>query len=140
MGHEKYLMAFQHYGASNTVLPIAKKMLGKEVLIIPHDQAENKIKEPRWQGLFNCKTTDYWGIENNLHWVLDTAFKEDDQRTRLGNSAANMAILRHIALNLIKSDKTAKIGIKNRRLKAGWDDEYLLQLVLSGQSLTDTKT
>ena len=82
----------------------------------------------------------HWGIENNLHWVLDTAFKEDDQRTRLGNSAANMAILRHIALNLIKSDKTAKIGIKNRRLKAGWDDEYLLQLVLSGQSLTDTKT
>jgi hypothetical protein len=80
------------------------------------------------------------GIENNLHWVLDTAFQEDDQRTRLGNSAANMAILRHIALNLIKSDKTVKIGIKNRRLKAGWDDEYMLQLILSGQSLPDTKT
>jgi predicted transposase YbfD/YdcC len=82
----------------------------------------------------------HWGIENNLHWVLDTAFQEDDQRTRLGNSAANMAILRHIALNLIKSDKTIKIGIKNRRLKAGWDDEYMLQLMLSGQSLPETKT
>ena len=77
----------------------------------------------------------HWGIENNLHWVLDYAFEEDNQRTRLGNSAANMAILRHIALNLIKSDKTAKIGIKNRRLKAGWDDDYLLQIVLSGQSV-----
>jgi len=82
----------------------------------------------------------HWGIENNLHWVLDYAFEEDDQRTRLGNSAANMSILRHIALNLIKSDKKAKIGIKNRRLKAGWDDDYLLQILLSGQSLSDSKS
>lgn len=82
----------------------------------------------------------HWGIENNLHWVLDYAFDEDDQRTRLGNSAANMAILRHIALNLIKSDTTTKIGVKNRRLKAGWDDDYLLQLVLGGKSLVDNKS
>ena len=81
----------------------------------------------------------HWGIENNLHWVLDYAFEEDDQRTRLGNSAANMAILRHIALNLIKSDAKAKIGIKNRRLKAGWDDDFLLQIVLSGCSLPNSK-
>jgi predicted transposase YbfD/YdcC len=81
----------------------------------------------------------HWGIENNLHWVLDYAFEEDNQRTRLGNSAANMAIFRHIALNLIKSDKKAKIGVKNRRLKAGWDDDYLLQIVLSGQSLSNSK-
>ena len=82
----------------------------------------------------------HWGIENNLHWVLDYAFDEDDQRTRLGNSAANMAILRHMALNLIKSDKTTKMGIKNRRLKAGWDDDYLLQVMLSGKLLSDTKS
>jgi predicted transposase YbfD/YdcC len=81
----------------------------------------------------------HWGIENNLHWVLDYAFEEDNQRTRLGNSAANMAIFRHIALNLIKSDKKAKIGVKNRRLKAGWDDDYLSQIVLSGQSLSNSK-
>jgi hypothetical protein len=71
---------------------------------------------------------------------LDYAFEEDAQRTRLGNSAANMAILRHIALNLIKSDTKAKIGIKNRRLKAGWDDDYLLTIVLSGGSLPDSKS
>lgn len=82
----------------------------------------------------------HWGIENNLHWVLDYAFQEDDQRTRLGNSAANMSIIRHIALNLIKSDKTAKVGIKNKRLKAGWDNDYLLQVILGGTSLVDTKT
>ncbi len=82
----------------------------------------------------------HWGIENNLHWVLDYAFEEDNQRTRLGNSAANMAILRHIALNLIKSDKKAKIGIKNRRLKAGWDDDYLLQIILNGQLPSNSKS
>ena len=82
----------------------------------------------------------HWGIENNLHWVLDYAFDEDDQRTRLGHSAANMAVLRHIALNLIKSDKITKIGVKNRRLKAGWDDDYLLQLVLGGMLRADSKS
>ena len=73
----------------------------------------------------------HWGIENNLHWVLDYAFQEDDQRTRMGNSAANMSIIRHIALNLLKSDKTAKVGVKNKRLKAGWDNNYLMSVLLS---------
>ena len=71
----------------------------------------------------------HWGIENNLHWVLDCAFNEDNQRTRAGNSAANMAIVRHIALNLLKQENTTKAGIKNTRLKAGWDNNYLLKLV-----------
>jgi len=73
----------------------------------------------------------HWGIENNLHWVLDYAFDEDSQRTRMGNSAANMSIIRHISLNLLKSESTAKVGIKNRRLKAGWDNEYLLKVLFS---------
>jgi len=72
----------------------------------------------------------HWGIENKLHWVLDYAFDEDSQRNRKGNSAANMAVIRHIALNLIKADKTSKIGIKNRRLKAGWDNDYMEALLL----------
>jgi len=72
----------------------------------------------------------HWGVENNLHWILDCAFDEDSQRTRSGYSAANMAIIRHIALNLIKAEKTSKVGIKNRRLKAGWDDAYLLKIML----------
>jgi predicted transposase YbfD/YdcC len=72
----------------------------------------------------------HWGIENNLHWVLDSAFDEDSQRARIGNSAANMAVIRHIALTLVKSDKTAKVGVKNKRLKAGWDEDYLLKVVL----------
>jgi len=72
----------------------------------------------------------HWGIENKLHWVLDYAFDEDSNRTRKGNSSANMAVIRHIALNLIKADKASKIGIKNRRLKAGWDNDYMEALLL----------
>ena len=74
----------------------------------------------------------HWGIENSLHWVLDIAFDEDHQRVRKDNGPANFAVLRHIALNLLKQDKTVKVGIKAKRLKAGWDEPYLLK-VLFGQ-------
>jgi len=71
----------------------------------------------------------HWSIENNLHWVLDVAFDEDSNRTRKGYSAANLSVTRHIALNLIKSEKTAKVGVKTKRLMAGWDNEYLLKIM-----------
>jgi predicted transposase YbfD/YdcC len=71
----------------------------------------------------------HWAIENNLHWVLDIAFDEDSNRTRKGHSAANLAVIRHIALNLIKAEKTSKLGVKIKRLKAGWDNDYLLRLI-----------
>ena len=74
----------------------------------------------------------HWGIENSLHWVLDIAFDEDHQRVRKDNGPANFAVLRHIALNLLKQDKTVKVGIKAKRLKAGWDEPYLLK-ILFGQ-------
>lgn len=75
----------------------------------------------------------HWGVENNLHWVLDQAFDEDSHRARAGHSAANMAVMRHIALNLIKTEKTAKVGVKTKRLKAGWDNDYLLKILLGEQ-------
>jgi predicted transposase YbfD/YdcC len=74
----------------------------------------------------------HWSIENNLHWVLDHAFDEDSHRARKGHSAANMAIIRHIALNLLKAEKSVKRGIKIKRLKAGWNKLYLLKVLLGG--------
>jgi predicted transposase YbfD/YdcC len=71
----------------------------------------------------------HWGIENKLHWVLDIAFREDDSRIRKGNGAQNFAVLRHIALNLLKQEKTANCGIKAKRRKAGWDVEYLTKVL-----------
>lgn len=71
----------------------------------------------------------HWGIENKLHWVLDVAFREDDSRIRKDHSAANFSTLRHIALNLLKQEKTAKVGIKIKRNKSGWDENYLLKVL-----------
>jgi predicted transposase YbfD/YdcC len=71
----------------------------------------------------------HWGIENSLHWVIDMAFREDDSRIRTGHAPANMAGLRHIALNALRSDKTRRIGIKASRLKAARNEDYLARVV-----------
>lgn len=71
----------------------------------------------------------HWGIENTLHWVLDIAFREDECRIRRGEAAENFAILRRLALALIRQEETLKVGVKAKRLRAGWDESYLLQLL-----------
>ncbi len=71
----------------------------------------------------------HWGIENRLHWVLDVAFREDDNRTRAGHSAANLALIRKLALTLLRLEPTRKHGIKASRLRAGWDTDYLLRVL-----------
>jgi len=73
----------------------------------------------------------YWGIENCLHWVLDIAFNEDHSRVRKDHAPQNFSILRHMALNLLKLETTVKAGIKAKRLKCGWDTDYLFK-VLAG--------
>jgi len=88
------------------------------------DSAKNLLKAVR----------SHWGVENSLHWVLDIGFREDESRIRKGQATENFAILRNIALNLLKQEKTAKFGIKARRLRAGWDNDYLLK-VIAGQKI-----
>jgi predicted transposase YbfD/YdcC len=72
---------------------------------------------------------DHWQIENGLHWVLDIAFREDEARIRKDHAPQNMAILRHMAVNLLKQETSVKVGIAAKRKMAGWDDAYLLKVL-----------
>jgi len=78
---------------------------------------------------FNAKVRAHWGIENSCHWVLDVTFGEDDCRIRRGDGAQNFAILRRIALNLVKQDKSDKSSVRLKRLRAGWSTDYLEKLL-----------
>lgn len=71
----------------------------------------------------------HWGIENELHWCLDVAFGEDDSRIRKGDGAQNFSFLRRLALTLLKRETTAKMGLKAKRHKAGWNNDYLLTVL-----------
>ena len=71
----------------------------------------------------------HWGIENGLHWVLDVTFREDDSRVRKDHAPENLAVLRHIALNVLNQARSGKDSIKTMRLRAGWDETYLAKLL-----------
>ena len=69
----------------------------------------------------------HWGIENSLHWVLDVVFREDDNRTR-GKGGANLGMLRRVAVSLLKR-APGKGSIHTKRLQAGWDNDFLLEVL-----------
>ena len=79
--------------------------------------------------LFSHAVRSHWGIENSLHWVLDISFREDESRIRKDNAPENFAVLRHMALNLLKRETSLKKSIKAKRLKAGWDNDYLAKVL-----------
>ena len=74
---------------------------------------------------------EHWQIENGLHWVLDIAFREDESRVRKDHAPHNLATLRHIALNLLKQERSIKVGIAAKRKIAGWDNDYLFKVLCS---------
>lgn len=72
---------------------------------------------------------EHWSIENSLHWCLDVSFREDECRVRKDHAPENLGILRHMAINLLKREKSLKCGIQTKRLKAAWDHEYLMKIL-----------
>ena len=80
---------------------------------------------------FGTSVRAHWGVENNLHWQLDVTFQEDQCRIRKGHADTNFSLLRRTALSLLKNEKTAQVGIKNKRLTAAWDEAYLSQVLFT---------
>ena len=78
---------------------------------------------------FAAAVRGHWGIENRLHWQLDVVFGEDQSRLRKGHADANFSLLRRTALSLLKNNRTSKVGVKNKRLSAGWNNDYLAEVL-----------
>ncbi len=115
-------------GIQSLAMILSERRIGEEIEI--QDRYYISSLESDAEKILKAKRS-YWGIENRLHWVLDIAFNEDHSRVRKNNAPHNFAVLRHMALNLLKQERSIKVGIKAKRLKCGWDTAYLLQ-VLAG--------
>ena len=106
--------------------------------VIRHRQVDEKISTETAYFISSLKChadtiaqciRDHWAIENGLHWCLDICFREDHCRVRKDHAPENLGILRHMAINLLKKEKSLKGGIQTKRLKAAWDHDYLLKIL-----------
>ena len=77
----------------------------------------------------------HWHVENKLHWQLDVSFNEDQNRLRSGYAAQNISLINKVALNLLKNERSVKVGIKGKRLKAGWDNAYMMKVLTVGLNI-----
>jgi predicted transposase YbfD/YdcC len=107
-------------------------MVERERHINDHISCETSyyLLSQKWDGEeFAKRVRAHWGVENKLHWVLDVSFREDECRKRAGNSAENFAMVRHIAMNLLKQENSMKKSMNAKRLQAGWDNSYLTKVL-----------
>jgi predicted transposase YbfD/YdcC len=124
-----------HMTTSTFELPMSSKWKGlKTAVLVYSEKEENGVKSTDIRyyissldnnaELIAKAVRSHWGIENSLHWVLDVTFREDECRIRKGHGPENFAILRHIARNLLQQESSKK-SIKQKQLRAGWDERYL---------------
>lgn len=114
-----------------------KNLSSIAMVISERDLGEKKTRETRF--FISSLNVDakqilsavrqHWAVENSLHWVLDMTFREDESRVRRGQSAENLAIVRHMALNVLKQDKSVQASTKRKKLLAALDDKFRTTLI-----------
>lgn len=136
MGNTDYLVGAENWAKLTTIGCVESQRKIGETLSC--EMRYYLLSVPLDAQRFAAAVRGHWGIENQLHWILDVAFHEDQSRAIAGHSGENLAVIRHIALNLLTQEKSAKGGTHAKRLKAGWDDQYLLKVLAQGAK-THTK-
>lgn len=107
-----------------------ERRIGDKVSVEPHYFLSSLSRKTASAARLGRIVRQHWQIENGLHWILDVAFDEDACRIRRDNAPANWAILRHTALNLLRKHP-GKMGVKAKQKKAGWDERFLLEVIVS---------
>ena len=131
MGNSEYLYGAEQWKGLQSIGMVESERRVKDQITVEQRYYLMSIESDAQR--FAQAVRSHWGIENQLHWVLDVSFQEDNLSGCLGYSAENLAVVRHLALNLLTHESTAKGGIHAKRLKAGWNNNYL-SLVLNSLS------
>lgn len=127
MGKTEYLIGAENWAKLTTIGCVqSQRHVGDS---ITSETRYYLLSLPLDATAFAAAVRGHWGIENQLHWVLDVGFREDQSRATQGHCAENLAVIRHLALNLLSQEKSAKGGTQAKRLKAGWDDRYLTKIL-----------
>ncbi len=127
MGQTDYLIGAENWAKLTTVGCVeSQRQVGDS---ITREMRYYLMSLPLDAQHFATAVRGHWGIENQLHWMLDVAFREDQSRVTTGYGGENLAVIRHIAVNLLSQEKSAKGGTHAKRLKAGWDDQYLFKVL-----------
>ncbi len=127
MGKTEYLMGAENWAKLTTIGCVeSQRQVGDK---ITSERRYYLLSLPMDATGFATAVRGHWGIESQLHWVLDVGFREDQSRAAQGYCAENLAVIRHLALNLLSQEKSAKGGTRAKRLKAGWDDDYLTKIL-----------
>jgi predicted transposase YbfD/YdcC len=113
-------------GLKSVVLVESERFLGETLSVETRYYLSSLPADAK---LLNRAIRSHWGVENSLHWVLDVTFQEDRSRIKKENAPENFGLLRRLALCLLKKETTSKRSIKGKRLKAGWDDGYLMRVL-----------
>ena len=132
MGNKEYLIGAQKWSGLRSIGMVeSQREINGKVSI---EQRYYILSIPSDVHRFAAAVRSHWSIENQLHWILDVGFAEDAAQSCAGYAAENLAVIRHVGINLLSRDNESKVGVKTRRLQAGWDDNYL-KTVLSALNI-----